>query len=319
MNPMMSTIDAASALGVSLSAVHKAFKNKKLLFTKVRNRAYFGHDIARSFFEFSFKKQVIAAQIVKGGTGKTSIIHNLAVRANLYGARVLCIDVDQQGNLTEAFGVNAEKHPCMIDVLQGDSNLQQAIINVAPGLDLLPSRLENAVLDNLIMLKKLPIDRVYASRIEQLRKKYDLILLDCPPALGQSVAAVALAVDTVIAPVTPERFSISGLRITKDEFETLEQNFEKTIPVKVLINKFDNRTALSHEVMALLVRDDRFGPLLFKSHIRSSQDFPNAAAKGVSIFDTFTDSSAKEDVDLVTQELLEIGQFSKTSQRPLVL
>ena len=167
-------------------------------------------------------------------------MHSIAVRANLYGARVLCIDLDQQGNLTQAFKVNPEESPAMIDVIRDNmSSLDEAIVNVGVGLDLVPSRIENAVLDNAILLGKLNIPHVYKKLIDPLRAKYDLIIIDCPPALGQSVAAVTLAVDEVVSPVTPEKFCLSGLKITTQEVNLLESNYGQEIHMRIVVNKFD--------------------------------------------------------------------------------
>lgn len=307
MQPKMTAADTSRFLGITLQAVHKQLRSKGLEYSKSQNRVFFGFETARQLFQVPVPPKVIAFQIVKGGTGKTSLAHSFAVRANLYGLRVLCVDLDQQGNITQACKLDPESFPCMVDVLQENLPMESAIVSVGPGLDLLPSRIENAVLDNVIMLKRFPLDRVYRDRIEVLRERYDLIVVDCPPAIGQSVAAIALAVDLVVAPVTPEKFCLSGLKITTREIANLEQNYRRSIPVKIVLNKYDNRTMLSHEVLSTLVKHGTYGEMLFKSYIRTSQDFPNAIAKGQSIFDSLRDSPAKEDVDLLTREVLEIA------------
>jgi chromosome partitioning protein len=248
----------------------------------------------------------VAFQIVKGGTGKTSLAHAVAVRANLYGARVLCIDLDQQGNLTQSFQVNAEELPVMVDILKEGLDLKDTIVHVSEGLDLIPSRIENAILDNVIMLSRLPLEHVYREKLQPLKKKYDLIIIDCPPALGQSVAAAALSSDMVIAPVTPEEFSLSGLKISVQEILNLEQNYKTNIPFKLVLNKFDTRTSLSHEVLSTLIKHPIYAEKLFKTYVRASQEFPNSITNSESIFDNLKSSSAKEDIDLLTKELLGI-------------
>ena len=100
--------EAANFLGVTLQSVHKQLKQKKLISFKNQNRIYFGHETAKELFKINFEKKTISFQIVKGGTGKTSITHAFALRAHLYGARVLCIDIDQQGHLSQAFNVDAK-------------------------------------------------------------------------------------------------------------------------------------------------------------------------------------------------------------------
>jgi len=312
MNPKMLAIDAANFLAVSVQYVHKQLKTKNLQFNKNQNRVYFGHNTSQQLFKLTIPPKIISIQIVKGGTGKTSLTHSIAIRANLYGMRVLCIDLDQQGNLTQSFKVNPEKTPAMVDIISNNFPIEESIITLADGLDLLPSRIENAVLDNVLMLKRLPLDRVYKEKIDHLKemRNYDLVLIDCPPALGQSVAAASLSSDYILSPVTPEKFSLSGLKVTNQEIENIEQTYKKTIPLKIILNKFDSRTTLSHETLSSLIKHDLFGPKLFKTYIRTSQEFPNAIAQGISIFDTMRNNSAKEDIDLLTRELLGIENLN---------
>jgi len=310
----MTAAEAAVFLGVSIQSVHKKLKTKKLEFQKNQNRIFFGYQTAKELFQISFKKRVIAFQIVKGGTGKTSLAYSIATRANLYGAKVLCIDLDQQGNLTQAFGVNAEELPVMIDILKNDVSLENTIVSVSPGLDIIPSRIENAILDNVIMLDKMSLEHVYKKKIDILKKKYDLIIIDCPPALGQSVAAIALSVDTIIAPVTPEEFSLSGLKITYQELKNIEENYRKKIAFRLVLNKFDTRTSLSHDVLSKLMKHTVYGDMLYRSYIRANQEIPNSIAAGYSIFTSLRPSTAKEDMDLITREILEIKEDDNNRQ-----
>lgn len=307
MNPRITAAEAASILGLSVQAIHKQLKSKNLECSKSQNRVYFGHETARNLFEFKFTPQIISFQIVKGGTGKTSIALSFSVRANLYGARVLCIDLDQQGNLTQALQVDAENKPVLIDVIKQRLDIEDSIVPVSPGLDLIPSRIENAVLDNLLMLERHPLHTVFKESLEKLKRKYDVIVIDCPPALGQAVAAITLASDLIIAPVTPEEFSLSGLKISFEEIKEMEKKYGTKIPFKLILNKFDTRTTLSHEILTTLIKHPIYGERLFKSYIRSSQEFPNTISASQSIFDTLKSNSAKEDIDLFTREALNIS------------
>lgn len=302
----MMAADGASVLGISLQLANKRLKETQGKIFKSQQRLYFGYETAKKFFKFSFKRKIISFQIVKGGTGKTSIAHSFALRANLYGARVLCIDLDQQGNLTQAFGVNAKDKPVMIDVLKEGKPLSSALCHISPGLDLLPSRIENSILDNYLMLEKENISKIYSSLIEKEKENYDVIIVDCPPALGQSVAAATLASDIVVSPLTPEQFSLSGLHITYDEISALARKFDKNILFKVMLNKFDTRTALSSEVLTRVLNDDLFKKLLCKTFVRVCQDFPNAIHRVGNIYDDLKKSVAKEDIDLFTREMLDL-------------
>ena len=314
MNPKITAADAAVFLNQTVQNVHRLIKTKQLDWKKSSNRVYFGHESARKLFGLSFPKltKVIAIQIVKGGPGKTSITKNLSIRAALYGARVLAIDLDQQGNLTNDLIGNAENSPIMIDLITDPDLLtKDAIIPVFPGLDLIPSRLENSALDNTLTMEHHPLDRVFRERIDPLRENYDLILIDCPPALSASVAAAALASDLVICPVAPEKYCLDGLKMSHGELLNLEKKFKRQIPFRIVMNKFDNRTLLSSEILEMLHRNPIYGPKLYRTFIRSSHEFSNSTAKKESLFDALRVTPAQEDIDALCREILELN-----SQRP---
>jgi chromosome partitioning protein len=314
MDPKMSVAEAASFLGITLQAVHHRLKTKNLPVKKSKNRFYFGHETARQLFQINFNKKIIALQNVKGGVGKTEATVDIPIRAALYGARVLCIDEDMQGNLTDSFGIDADNLPVMVDIIKNKMPIEEAIINIMPGLDLIPSNIDNSVLDNVLMLGRHPLDRVYREMFDSLRDRYDLIFIDCPPALGQSVTATILAADEIIAPVTPDKRSIRGLKILTAELKNIEENFKRHVPLKVLFNKFDTRNNLSHEKYKELLTDPYYGSRLITRYIRDAQDFPKAIDKGHSIFDTFKTTYAKEDIDIVTQEILGIYTSPSSSK-----
>ena len=90
------------------------------------------------------------------------------------------------------------------------------------------------------------------------------------------------------------------------EILDIENNFATNSPFRIILNKFDTRTYLSHEILSTLIKHSNYSEKLFKTYIRTSQDFPNAIANGLSIFDNLKTSSAKEDIDLLTQEILGI-------------
>jgi chromosome partitioning protein len=197
-------------------------------------------------------------------------------------------------------------------------SIEEGIVPVYDGLDLLPSRIENALLDSNLMLKRLPLDRIYRDMIDPLKSKYDLILIDCPPALGSSVTAASLASDKIISPVTPSEFSLEGLEITSREIANIEKTFKTLIPVCPILNEFDPRTSLSHDTMRFLLSHPTHSKNLIRTAIRRSQEFENVLTKGMSLFDSLASTTAKEDVDLLARELLKIGDFIKSNHLPSI-
>ncbi len=315
LNSKMTAVDIANFLGLEVQAIHKRLKARNLPSLKSQNRVYFGHETSKELMNLSFKKKVISFQIVKGGTGKTSLAYSFAVRANLYGARILCVDLDQQANLTHAFKFDASETPVMIDILKQGIPFSEGIRNIQPGLDLFPSRIENAILDNTLMVERHPLDRAYKKLFTSVANNYDYIILDCPPALGHSVAAATLASDLIISPVTPEQFGLSGLKITFDEINELNQQNSTNVQMKIVFNKFDSRTVLSNEVLRTLLNDKTFSNMLLSSVIRSSQEFPNSTFSGESIYTSLKNSSAKEDIDLLVKEVLGLEEIRETEKK----
>lgn len=309
MEPKMTVSEAAAFLNFSTQAVHKRIKSKDLPIKRKQNRFYFGHETAKLLFDLSFPNKIIVFQNIKGGVGKTELTYCVAIKAHLYGAKILCIDLDQQANLTKGcFKVNPKDKPIMLDVIKENLPIEDTIINILPGLDLIPSDLDNGVLDNTLTLGHFPLDRVLKDKIAGLKQQYDLILIDCPPALTASVTATALAADEIIAPVTPDEHSFAGLNLLHKEIQVIEKKFNRKINLKVVLNKFDARNNLSHDKLVLLKESDTFKGKFYKSYIRIAQDFPNAIDSGETIFDTFKSTAAKEDIDLLTKEILGIEE-----------
>lgn len=314
MNPKITVQDASLILGITNTAIFKRIKAKSLFQKKTQNKAYFHHKTAKEIFGFNFKPKTITTQIVKGGTGKTAITQGVAIRASLYGAKVLCLDLDQQANLTQSFGINVNEitSAAIIDVLKGKAELSESLLEPVEGIHLLPSKIDNALLEDFLMVESYPIDRVYKELLDPIRDQYDVIIIDCPPALGRSVTAAALISDYVIAPVTPEKSSLTGLDITNNALKESSKKYKKKINLKVVQNKFDFRTTLSHQVLTYLLEHPAYKDSMFKSYIRQSQEFPNTFYKHTSIFDSIKNSTAKEDIDVLTREILELPLTNQT-------
>jgi chromosome partitioning protein len=307
MEPKMTIAEAAAFLNISPQAVHKRIKSNNLSITRKQTRFFFGHETAKALFNLKFPNKIYVFQNIKGGVGKTEMTYSLAIRANLYGARVLCLDLDLQGNLTKGcFKINPKNKPIMIDIIKDQIPIEETIINILPGLDLIPSDLDNGILDNTLMLGKFPLDRVYKNTIQSLLNSYDVIFIDCPPALTASVTAAALTADEVIAPVTPDEHSIAGFNLLCNEIEEIEKKFSVKIPIRLVFNKFDIRNNLSHEKLDYLRNTKPYKDKLYLSYIKTSQDFPKAIDAGQTIFDVFKETAAKQDIDLLIKEILQI-------------
>jgi chromosome partitioning protein len=308
MQPKMSISHAADFLNVSGQAVHKQLKLKNILCPKLGNKLYLTFAQARQFFNISFSHKVVVGQIVKGGTGKTTTIENVASCANTYGARVLKIDADPQGNLTDACGIDAEDKPVLIDVItSNDIDIRDAIVHVSDGIDLIPSRIENVVLDNVIVNERLPLHTLYKDLLEPIAGNYDFIFIDCPPTMGQAVTAASLSADIILAPLNPDKFSAKGLKILKREIDTLNKRFKMDIAYKVFLNKFSGKTILSDKAIVSLISDPDLEGRILQTTVQFSQEIPNITDSNKNLFSSLKNSPTRDDFDRLTRELLGIS------------
>ncbi|MCH9112553.1 ParA family protein, partial [Legionella pneumophila serogroup 1] len=291
----------------SMQAVHKQLKNKNINCEKIGNKSFLTFESARELFNFKFKRKKIAVQIVKGGTGKTTTINNIASCANTYGARVLLIDADPQGNLTDANGIDAEEYPVLIDLLKDGASIQESIVTVSQGLDLIPSRIENVILDNEIVNGRYPLEKLYNNLLSKVENYYDFILIDCPPTMGQAVTAASLYADIILAPLNPDKFSAKGLKILKQEVDTLNKHFHKKIEYKVFLNKFSSKTILSDKAIVSLISDPELEGKVLSTTVQYAQEIPNITDDNKSSFSNLKKSLVRDDFDRLTRELLEIN------------
>jgi len=271
--------------------------------------------LEKSGHRFPDRAKVVAFMMCKGGVGKTTSAFFLAKRLAAYGARVLAIDADPQGNLTsamepESFGTAVdEETPILVDVVERTVEIGQAIAALTPELHLLPSTPMNATLEGKIRdLHKnpsLPIRRL----LEPIRANYDWIVVDCAPALNLTNTAVVGAADQVILPVSPDKFSLIGLELTFKELAQIEEDFSLQVAKKIVFTRFDARESTSNRYLEQLTK--AHAERMFRTTIRTSSDVKNAISQRFDLF-ALGRSKAREDYDALTRELLELPMMGRT-------
>lgn len=262
--------------------------------------------IVRAYLQykgFKIPKQTVSFQMLKGGVAKTTSALNLGWRAAMYGARVLMLDLDQQANLTFALGVDAENLPVWVDVVEKRATIEQAVISLGEGLDLIPSSLNNSVLDRVLLQSNRNWAQAVKGLLREIADNYDLVIIDTAPSLSILNTAVTCASSTVVLPINPDKFSMAGVKKHLADLKELEAEFDLKVEKRVLFTRFDGREMASREILSQCV--DLFEDLLMKNYIRSSSEVKNTIGSGKTIFST--KNPAREDYDLVTREILQIG------------
>ncbi|MNK07364.1 Sporulation initiation inhibitor protein Soj [compost metagenome] len=247
-----------------------------------------------------YPQKVISIQMLKGGVAKTTSVLNMGLRAAMYGARVLFVDLDQQANLSFALGVEDEELPVWIDIVEKKKNIEECVRFIEPHIDLIPSSLNNSVLDRVLMNSNRNWAQAIKAPLEKIMHRYDLVIIDTAPALSATNTAVTIASDEVILPVNPDRFAFLGLQKNLAELEDIKEDFELTFTKKVLFTKFDGREKVSHELLQKCI--ESFEDNLMKSYIRTSSEVKNSIRSGKTLF--AGKSPVKADYDSATREML---------------
>lgn len=159
----------------------------------------------------------VAVANQKGGVGKTTTALNLGVALAAMGARVLLVDMDHQASLTAACGVDADGLQVsvadMLDALIDgrEPNYGAGVIHTREGVDLIGSDLALSSVDLRLSAVAVGRERLVARLLEPLEREYDLVLLDCAPALSLITINDLVAADRLIVPVVPQFLSVKGL------------------------------------------------------------------------------------------------------------
>lgn len=313
----VSPLDAAQIFGLTPQAIYQRIRTGKLG-RKNGQRGYIipSPDIRKLFEEkgLQFHHHVISFQCCKGGVGKTSLAYSLAIRANMYGAKVLCVDLDMQGHLTLGF-TNEENSsklisdgiPVWADLLKEDiESVTDLIIPVTPTLHLIPSNLENSTIESVFANnRKINIRKAVAAHLEPLKAFYDYIIIDCAPGFSGINTAATCASDLVIIPAAPDRYGMDGVGKTVTELQEIKNSYELKFDTKIILNRYDARKKLS--VSQLVKLQTQFQEHLLTCYIRENSEISNATAQGISVFEMpKKKTTAKEDLDILTREILGV-------------
>jgi chromosome partitioning protein len=220
----------------------------------------------------------IAVLSQKGGTGKTTTVRTLTDVYRRIGLDVLAVDLDPQGNLSDYFDIPADADPTVADVLAGQAKAVDAIHG-----DVLPANLGLAE-SELVLSGKMGREMTLKRALREPKRRYDLILIDCPPALGLLTVNAVVAADYALLSTEAQYFSLQGVEQALEIIELAKESLHPDLEwLGVVLNIADLRTVHSRE--ALVQLRERFGDKVCQSVIRASIRYAESAERGVSIVD----------------------------------
>jgi chromosome partitioning protein len=221
----------------------------------------------------------IAVLSQKGGTGKTTTVRTLADIFSRVGLDVLSVDIDPQGNLSDYFDVPADAHPTIADVLTGNVKALDAVHDGG----VLPANIGLAEAE-LILTGKMGRETTLKRALREAKRRYDVILIDCPPALGLLTVNAVVAADYALISTEAQYFSLQGVEQALEVIEAAKDAVHPDLEwLGVVLNIADLRTIHSREALQQL--RERFGEKVFDVSIRQSIRYAESAERGVSILD----------------------------------
>ncbi|MEZ5154712.1 MAG: AAA family ATPase [Solirubrobacterales bacterium] len=248
--------------------------------------------------------QVFAFANQKGGVAKTTTTLNLAVALSESGHRVLCVDLDPQGNLTMSQGVDPDTvekslYHVLVDRMPIKEIIQHREVDIAvASIDLAGAE--------IAMSTQIGRERSLQKALAQVADEYDYVCIDTPPSLGLLTINALTAADKVIVPVQCEYLSMRGLVQLQNTLEMIRENLNPDVQIEgILPTMLDTRTIHAKEAVEIL--EENFGDLVFKSRIKKAIKFAEAPVKGSSVLKYDPQSNAAQCYRDLAEEVLEHG------------
>jgi chromosome partitioning protein len=241
----------------------------------------------------------IAVLSQKGGTGKTTMVRTLTDVLRRVGLDVLPVDLDPQGNLSDYFDVDPEATPTIGEVLAGRARAVDAIHK-----NMIPANLGLAEAE-LVLAGKMGRELTLKRALSESRRQHDVIIIDCPPALGLLTVNALVAATHSLVSTEGEYFSLQGVEQVLEVMELARDNLNENLNwLGVVMNMVDLRTIHSREALQTLHQS--FGDKVFQTVIRRSIRYPESAERGVSILDYRPDLGG-DYVSLTDEVLTRLG------------
>ena len=257
--------------------------------------------------------KIISLANQKGGVGKTTTTVNLGTILAKKGKKVLLIDADPQGNATSGLGVEKEVEYSTYDILVNDAKIQDAIQDtIIKNLKVCPANmsLAGAEVELVSMMSR---EQRLKEKLDEVKDKFDYILIDCPPSLGLITLNAFTASNSVLIPVQCEYFALEGLGQLINTINLVKKHLNKEIQIEgALLTMYDIRTNLSNQVVKEVKK--YFENKVYKTVIPRNVRLSEAPSYGMPITEYDPRSKGAKSYTKFAKEFLKINEEEKKAK-----
>jgi chromosome partitioning protein len=245
---------------------------------------------------------IFAVAMQKGGVGKTTSTLSLGVELARMGRRVLLVDIDPQGNLTQALGCDPTQitHSVYEVLLNPTHGPGFATLATSYGVDLVPATLTLAGAE-LTLAGRFGRELLLRTALQEVRREYDDILIDSPPSLGVFTINALTAADVALVPLQAHIFALKAMPQLEETIGSVRQLNPSLYIGGIIITMSDRRTSVN-QVVEEEARQ-QYGDLVFKTVIPFNVKLVEAPAFGAPIVSYAPDSSGAKAYRDLAQEV----------------